>query len=103
MTTSTSGPFQAGTPGTASGSGTGRYIVRATDDDGALGSFIDSLGANPAIRLVDTIGPSAGPPHTVVVETDTATAEQLRQRHQHQLTIEPDQPLSLFEQRDQRN
>lgn len=79
------------------GRGTARYIVRAAADAGALGSFIESLGANPAIRLVDTIGPSAGPPHTVVVETDPDTAEQLRQRSQNQLTIEPDQPLSLFD------
>lgn len=93
MSSPSSGPYQGGAPGRA----TGRYIVRAAADAGALNSFIDSLGANPAIRLVDTIGPSAGPPHTVVVETDRDTAEQLRQRTQNQLTIEPDQPLSLFD------
>jgi hypothetical protein len=70
--------------------------VRAAAEGGALSAFIDSLKANPAIRLVDTIGPSAGPPHTVVIETDPDTAEQLRQRTLNQLTIEPDQPLSLF-------
>ena len=93
MTSSASGPFQGSAPGSAPG----RYIVRAAADAGALGRFIDSLGANPAVRLVDTIGPSAGPPHTVVVETDPDTAAQLRQRNQHQLTIEPDRPLSLFD------
>lgn len=97
MTSSTSGPFQGGASAPAPGRGASRYIVRAAADAGALRSFIDSLGANPAIRLVDTIGPSAGPPHTVVVETDHDTAEQLRQRTQNQLTIEPDQPLSLFD------
>lgn len=97
MTSSNSGPFQGGASGPASGRATSRYIVRAAGDDGALRTFIDSLGAHPAIRLVDTIGPSAGPPHTVVVETDPDTAEQLRQRNQNQLTIEPDQPLSLFD------
>ena len=74
-----------------------RYIVRAAADSHALAAFIDSLGADPAIRLVETIGPSAGPPHTVVVETDPDTAEQLRRRNLNQLTIEPDQPLSLFD------
>jgi hypothetical protein len=72
-----------------------RYIVRATRDEGALVRFLDSLAGTPGVRLVDTIGPAAGPPHTVVVETDPQTAEQLRQRTLHQLTIEPDQPLSL--------
>ncbi|SFD44745.1 hypothetical protein [Massilia yuzhufengensis] len=96
MPQSSSRPFQGGTPGPAARPAPGRYIVRATDDGGALGAFIDSLGANPAIRLVETIGPGAGPPHTVVVETDPDTAEQLRRNH-NQLTIEPDGPLSLFD------
>lgn len=93
MPSSTSGPLSGG----ASGRASSRYIVRAAADNSALTTFIDSLGANPAIRLIDTIGPSAGPPHTAVVETDPATAEQLRQRTHNQLTIEPDQPLSLFD------
>ena len=84
-------------PSSTSGPPPARYIVRAVGDSGALSTFIDSLGANPAIRLVDTIGPRAGPPHTAVVETDPGTAEQLRQRTHNQLTIEPDQPLSLFD------
>jgi len=84
--------------GNASGnSGVARYIVRAATDDAVLGAFVDGLGADPAVRLVDTIGPSAGPPHTAVVETDPGTAELLRQRNQNQLTIEPDAPLSLFD------
>jgi hypothetical protein len=73
-----------------------RYIVRAAQDDGALVSFIDSIRNDAAVRLVDTIGPPAGPPHTVVVECDAATIELLRQRTLHQLMIEPDRPLSLF-------
>jgi len=74
-----------------------RYIVRAAaDDNAALAGFIDSIRGNPAVRLVDTIGPSAGPPHTVVVETDPTTVEQLKQRSRNQLMIEPDSPLSLF-------
>lgn len=73
-----------------------RYIVRAAQDDGALVSFIDSIRNDPAVRLVETIGPPSGPPHTAVVEADATTIEQLRQRTLHQLMIEPDRPLSLF-------
>ncbi|VXC01005.1 hypothetical protein [Massilia sp. 9I] len=87
MPNSTSGPVQ--------GRARKRYIVKAAADGGALDAFIAGLGADPAIRLVDTIGPSGGPPHTAVVETDPDTAEQLRRRNLNQLTIEPDQPLSL--------
>lgn len=89
MPSSTSGPFHGRT--------SSRYIVRAAADSRALSAFIDDIAANPAVRLVDTIGPSAGPPHTAVVETDPDTAEQLRRRNLNQLTIEPDQPLSLFD------
>ncbi len=89
MPSSTSGPVQGRT--------SNRYIVRAAADSRALSAFIDDIAANPAVRLVDTIGPSAGPPHTAVVETDPDTAEQLRRRNLNQLTIEPDQPLSLFD------
>ncbi len=89
MPSSTSGPIEGRT--------IGRYIVRAAADRRALSAFIDDIAANPAIRLVDTIGPSAGPPHTAVVETDPETAEQLRRLNFNQLTIEPDQPLSLFD------
>lgn len=74
-----------------------RYIVRAANDDAAaLAGFIDSIRDNPAVRLVDTIGPSAGPPHTVVVEADPAAIEQLKQGSHKRLMIEPDSPLSLF-------
>ena len=80
-------------PGSKTGN---RYIVRAAGDDGALARFIDSIRNDPAVRLVDTIGPSAGPPHTAVIETDPATVEQLRRRNLNQLMIEPDRPLSLY-------
>jgi len=94
---SSAGPGSAGPRSTGpTGAAPVRYIVRAANDDGALASFIVSIRNDPAVRLVDTIGPSAGPPHTVVVETDPATAEQLKQRTRNQLMIEPDSPLSLF-------
>ena len=73
-----------------------RYIVRAAHGNDALAGFIDSIRDNPAIHLVDTI-PASGPPHTLVVEADTATVEQLRQHYLNQLLFEPDRPLSLFD------
>jgi len=72
-----------------------RYIVRAASDDNVLAQFLSTLGAEPGVQLVDIIGPSSGPTHTAVVETDAPTAERLRQQTIDQLTIEPDQPLSL--------
>jgi len=95
MTSTSSAPSQ-GPSSDATRGRTARYIVRARLDDGALAAFIASLGAQPAIRLVDTVGPKDAP-HTAVVETDPDTAEQLRCRNLNQLTIEPDQPLSLFD------
>ncbi|MEW7851512.1 hypothetical protein AB2N08_22725 [Massilia aurea] len=75
----------------------GRYIVRAASDDNALVKFLATLSTEPGVQVVDLIGPSSGPPHTAVVETDVSTAERLRQQTLDQLTIEPDQPLSLFD------
>ena len=72
-----------------------RYIVRATRDDSELVRFLATLGAEPGVQVIDLIGPSAGPPHTAVLQTDAPTAERLRQQTLDQLTIEPDQPLSL--------
>jgi len=74
-----------------------RYIVRATRDDDELVRFLATLGTEPGVQVVDLIGPSSGPPHTAVVETDASTAERLRQQTLDQLTIEPDQPLSLYD------
>jgi hypothetical protein len=82
----------------SSGAYTGgtRYIVRAAGGNDALVGFVDGIRNDPAVKLVDAI-PSSGPPHTVVVETDEATVERLRQRHLNQLLFEPDRPLSLFD------
>lgn len=92
--------MEAGSTGTgnAAGSGMARYIIRAVDDGPALAAFMDALRADPALRLVDTIGPQ-GQPHTAVVETDVATAARLKEsfRSSNQLMIEPDGPLSLFD------
>lgn len=73
----------------------GRYIVRAAADDGALTRFLDSIGADPALHVLEKIGPASAP-HTLVVEADAAAIEGLRQRTRNQLMIEPDRPLSLF-------
>lgn len=79
--------------------GKSRYIVRAAGDSTPLQEFVAGIQGDPAIRLADTIGP-AEQPHTVVIETDEATAQQLAQRFRstNQLMIEPDRPLSLFGQ-----
>ncbi|TFW30913.1 hypothetical protein [Massilia horti] len=78
--------------------GTNRYIVHATGDGTALAEFIAGLPSQPAIRLVEVIGPHDRP-HTAVIETDAATALQLQEnfRHSNKLMIEPDRPLSLFQ------
>jgi hypothetical protein len=77
---------------------TNRYIVRAAGDIAPLQSFIDGIVDDPVIRLVEKIGP-ARQPHTVVIETDVSTAQMLDQRFRstNQLMIEPDRPLSPFE------
>jgi hypothetical protein len=80
-------------------SGTSRYIIRAVHDGPVLAAFIAGIRANPAVTLVEAIGPQQQP-HTAVIETDAQTAEQLKQSFctSNQLMIEPDRPLSLFDQ-----
>jgi hypothetical protein len=77
---------------------TNRYIVRAAGDSAPLQSFIDSIVDDPVIRLVEKVGP-AHQAHTVVIETDVSTAQMLHERFRstNQLMIEPDRPLSQFE------
>lgn len=85
-------------PLTQSGSERGRYLVHAVDDAVPLTAFLDAIASNPAIAIVEHIGP-ADRPHTVVAEMshDQARAleKQFRQNRQP-ITIEPDQTLSLF-------
>jgi hypothetical protein len=75
---------------------TGRYLIRATDDDLALAQFVDGITANPALHLVETVG-RPGQPHIAIVETDAITAAALREafRTSRELSIDPDHPLSL--------
>jgi hypothetical protein len=73
------------------GPGKGRYIIRAKDE-GQLADLLGTISADPAISVIDAIGP-AGKPHTIVAEMSHDTARFLEQRFQ----IEPDRPLSLFQ------
>ncbi|GJI99820.1 hypothetical protein RugamoR64_03590 [Duganella rhizosphaerae] len=78
-----------------------RYLIHATDG-APLADFLALADVDPEINLVDVIGPR-DQPHTAVVEIspDKARVLELHFRStatpSHQLTIEPDQPLSLFD------
>lgn len=73
-----------------------RYIIRSTDSQ-LLAELLRRIEADPAIQLLDVIGPS-GAPHTAVVAMypETAAALEMQFRASSQFTIEPDRPLSLF-------
>ena len=73
-----------------------RFIVRARDDSGTVADFLTMIHNEPALELVDTIGP-AGRPHTAVVEVAPEQAPSFEQRFRNlpHLMIEPDRPLSL--------
>ena len=78
---------------------TGRYIIRSQDSK-ELAEVMKDIDADPAVQLVDTIGP-ADQPHTLVVEMPHETANSMKQRFRTlkpQLIIEPDRPLSLFDE-----
>jgi hypothetical protein len=78
-------------------SDSGRYIIQAADPR-QLAEFLDEIGKDKDMELLDTIGP-AGQPHTAVVAMSQEKANSLEQRFRtsnQQLKIEPDRPLSLF-------
>ncbi len=79
------------------GKNMGRYLVRS-DDVTQLTDFINDVNADPDMELLDTIGP-VNQPHTIVVAMPHTTAHSLQQRFStaKKLIIEPDRPLSLFE------
>ena len=83
-------------PSTAGSSDRGRYIVQAIDTE-QLVDFINEVNEDPAMQLLNTIGP-ADRPHTVVVEMNHEKARSLepRFRTSNKLKIEPARPLSLF-------
>lgn len=78
-----------------------RFLIHA-----ALGSplndFLALAATDADITVVDIIGPRDRP-HTAVVEISADKARLLDQHFRltgtpaHQLTIEPDQPLSMFD------
>lgn len=75
-----------------------RYIVRS-DDARQIAEFINDVNRDPSMKLLNTIGP-AGQPHTVVVEMSHDQAASFAERFRASktpLTIEPDRPLSLFD------
>lgn len=75
-----------------------RFIVRARDDSSTVADFLTMIQNDPALELVDTIGP-ADRPHTAVVAVDPEQAPSFEQRFRNlkHLMIEPDRPLSLFD------
>lgn len=75
-----------------------RFIVRARNEGGTLADFLAMIDKEPALELVDTIGP-AQQPHTAVVAVNPDQAPSFEQRFHNspQLMIERDRPLSLFD------
>ena len=77
-----------------------RFLVHAARG-APLNDFLTVAEIDPDIAVIDIIGPRDRP-HTAVVEL-TADKAQLLDQHfrltgtpTHQLTIEPDRPLSMF-------
>ena len=79
------------------GPGRGRYLV-SCNDSGKLSNFVSGASGNPDLRLLDTVGPP-GAPHTALFDMSHDKAAEL-QRHfaaGGDMKIEPDQPLSMFD------
>ena len=78
-----------------------RYLVHAACG-AALTDFLTLAETDPDITVSDLIGPR-GQPHTAVLEISAETAQRLQQQFRnagaasHQLTIEPDRPLSMYD------
>lgn len=75
-----------------------RFIIRARDDGGTVAEVLTMIKNDPALELVDTIGP-ADKPHTAVVAVEPEQAHSFEQRFRNlqHLMIEQDRPLSLFD------
>jgi hypothetical protein len=73
-----------------------RYIIRTRTEPAALAAFLNSIKDDPAIAVVDSIGPT-GQVHTVVVDVTADKAPLLERAlgESTQLMIERDRPLSL--------
>jgi hypothetical protein len=81
--------------------GKARYLIHAPDG-APLTDFLALADVDPEITVVDVIGPRDSP-HTAVVEISPDKARVLALHFRstgtpsQQLTIEPDQPLSMFD------
>ena len=81
--------------------GKARYLIHAACGT-PLTDFLARAETDPEITVVDLIGPR-GQPHTAVLEISEDTAQRLQRQFRetgaptHQLTIEPDRPLSMFD------
>ena len=82
--------------------GKARYLIHAACAT-PLADFLALAETDPEITVVDLIGPR-GQPHTAVLEISEDTAQRLQRQFRdagapptHQLTIEPDRPLSMFD------
>ncbi|WP_432379126.1 hypothetical protein [Duganella sp. P38] len=77
-----------------------RFLVHAALG-APLNDFLTVAATDTDIKVIDIIGPRDRP-HTAVVELSPDKAQQLEQHFRltgtpsHQLTIEPDRPLSMF-------
>jgi len=78
-----------------------RFLVHAALG-APLNEFLAVATTDPDIAVVEVLGPRDRP-HTAVVEISADKAQQLDQHFRrtgtpsHQLIIEPDRPLSLFD------
>ncbi len=77
--------------------GRGRYLI-SCGDTRQLGDFMSGHRSDPDLQLLDTVGPPDAP-HTAVFDMSHAKAAELQTRFAvgGDLKIEPDQPLSLFD------
>ncbi|MES3025905.1 MAG: hypothetical protein V4857_30360 [Pseudomonadota bacterium] len=75
-----------------------RYLVRVAGDAVSLAEFLNIVRVDPEVEIVSEIGPRHAP-HTAVLEMSHAKARALESSFSksHQLMIEPDRPLSLFD------
>lgn len=81
------------------GAPTSRFLIHAAGGDRPITDFLALAASDPDIALLKTIGPHDHP-HTALVEITEAKARALAQHFHNSnnpLTIEPDQPLSLFD------
>jgi hypothetical protein len=85
---------------TQSAPATTRFLVHAARG-APLNDFLTVAATDPEIAVIDIIGPRDRP-HTAVLELSADKARLLDQHFRltgtpaHQLTIEPDRPLSMF-------